>query len=370
MRTIIQFLIIVLFLVSNCIAGDKSKSYYVYLQDPNDLINTDNFYEYQIIKNDYLSKIAYRFYGNGLKWNKIYIANPYIIDPDWIYPNNWLVIPDIYKNMDGNPSKTKETFLCQSDEELTKQITAPIKPDTTLPVIKPKIEPTRSEPTAVKPSKTKETFLYQSDDELIKQITTSIKPDTTLSVIKPKIEPIRSKPTVVKPIKAITNTSISTTDSDSTKIYIFSRNNPNWILGLYGGYPFGDIPSKDDNMVFGALVGTPLRIKVGPLGARLGLGILGFNHTNKFYPGAGIYMYLSVGDLLKIDMPLKFQVNGTGFYWPPSEENGYGILASASVPIGKSPFDIGIFAGIGEYNNANNKNSTWKNMGIMLQLLL
>ena len=64
------------------------------------------------------------------------------------------------------------------------------------------------------------------------------------------------------------------------------------------------------------------------------------------------------------------RLNGTGYYWPSSEENGYGLLGTLSYPIGKTHFDIGIFGGIGEYNNKNNQNSNWKHTGLMLQLLL
>ena len=100
-RTIVLISLFIISL-SYCIASDNNKSPYVYLQNPSKLINQDNSYEYLIMKNDHLSHLAYKFYQNGLKWPKIYKANPYIIDPDWIYPNNWLVIPDIFSDENGN----------------------------------------------------------------------------------------------------------------------------------------------------------------------------------------------------------------------------------------------------------------------------
>ncbi len=109
-------LLVNLFIISlsYCIASDSNKSPYVYLQNPSKLINPDNSYEYLIKKNDHLSHLAYKFYHNGLIWPKIYKANPYIIDPDWIYPNNWLVIPDIFSDEMGNVVTERRSFTQES----------------------------------------------------------------------------------------------------------------------------------------------------------------------------------------------------------------------------------------------------------------
>jgi nucleoid-associated protein YgaU len=48
-----------------------------------------------VVRGDYLSKIAQRFYGNGNLWPKIYAANKAVIgpDPNLIFPGQSLVIP-------------------------------------------------------------------------------------------------------------------------------------------------------------------------------------------------------------------------------------------------------------------------------------
>ena len=46
---------------------------------------TGNYYK--VVKGDNLLKIAGRkeIYGDPYKWTKIHQANPYVVDPDWIY---------------------------------------------------------------------------------------------------------------------------------------------------------------------------------------------------------------------------------------------------------------------------------------------
>jgi len=104
--------------MSFCWAHEKGESHYVYLQNPNDLINPQNFYEYRIIRNDHLSHLSYKFYRDGIKWPKIYKANPYVVDPNWIYPDNLLVIPDIFTDKNGNPITQERSFTYKSDENV------------------------------------------------------------------------------------------------------------------------------------------------------------------------------------------------------------------------------------------------------------
>jgi len=53
------------------------------------------FYEYTIVKGDCLWFIAGRFYNDPFLWPEIHRANPYIVDPHWIYPDDKLIIPGI-----------------------------------------------------------------------------------------------------------------------------------------------------------------------------------------------------------------------------------------------------------------------------------
>lgn len=50
---------------------------------------------YTVVKGDYLWKLAKRYYGDGMKWHKIYDANKAVIgsDPNLIFPGQVFVIP-------------------------------------------------------------------------------------------------------------------------------------------------------------------------------------------------------------------------------------------------------------------------------------
>ena len=50
MKKAVTTAFLLIFSLLFCLAHDKDKSHYVYLQDPNDLINPNIFYEYMIIK--------------------------------------------------------------------------------------------------------------------------------------------------------------------------------------------------------------------------------------------------------------------------------------------------------------------------------
>lgn len=51
---------------------------------------------YTVVKGDWLSKIAKKFYGDAKKWNVIFDANKEVIkDPDLIYPGQQLRIPKL-----------------------------------------------------------------------------------------------------------------------------------------------------------------------------------------------------------------------------------------------------------------------------------
>ena len=98
----------------------------------------------------------------------------------------------------------------------------------------------------------------------------------------------------------------------------------------------------------------------------MGGGVLGFNSIDKLYPGVGLLLNLSISELLNLTTPVQLQIHGTGFYWPDGGI-GTGVIGSTSVPLGKSPFNIGLYVGAGEYRNSDSTKSSWKNTGIMLQ---
>ena len=50
-------------------------------------------FTYNVVRGDWLSKIAGRVYGDIYKWNVIHQANPSIRNPDLIYPNDKIVVP-------------------------------------------------------------------------------------------------------------------------------------------------------------------------------------------------------------------------------------------------------------------------------------
>lgn len=344
----VTLIFLLLFSLSFCLAHDGDKSHYVYLQDPADLINPNGFYEYMIIKDDHLSHLAYKFYHDGLRWPKIYKANPYIIDPNWIYPDNWLVIPEIYFDESGNPITEKRSFDYKSNDEVITGST--IKSST------------------VHASSSYQDSKTDNDKDIGKTIIS--KTDTQVhesdSEINEKLENDAEK-TIQQLIINLDKRNIDSKAKASAK-HSYS-NNPNWVIGLVSGYPFGDVPDDDDNLDFGLLIGTPLRIILGPISARLGAGIIGFNFTDKIYPGAGLLLNLAISELLEWTTPVQLQVHGTGFYIPDGSI-GKGILGSVSVPLGDSPYTLGIYVGMGDYDSNNSVKSIWKNTGLLLQLQL
>ena len=374
--------LLIIFLLSSlsyCLAHDEDKSHYAYLQDPNDLINPNDFYEYQIIKNDYLSFLAVRFYNDKWKWTKIYEANPYIIDPNWIYPDNWLVIPDIYSDKNGNPITKQRSFTYKSnDTVILNSVTKStiVQQDSLYPKDKSGNSPEHQN----NGEDIDETVLFKTEKPNIENesgIGEQLKEDfddTTKITIKPSIATTYDNDNntikVTDQIPAKNLTIKSRIDPTEEAVAKSSYNtNPNWVIGLHGGYPFGDVPNKDDDLVFGLLIGTPLRITLGSINARLGAGFLGYNFTGKIYPGAGLLLSFAINELLRWSTPIQLQFHGTGFYVPDGGV-GTGIFASTSVPIADSPFNIGLYLGIGKLNTGESTNSTWKNTGLFLQLQL
>jgi len=472
MKSIATKVFLIIVSISFCWAHGKGESHYVYLQNPSDLINPQNFYEYRIIRNDHLSHLAYKFYRDGIKWPKIYKANPYVVDPNWIYPDNWLVIPDIFTDKNGNPITQERSFTYKSNEEVIAQTqnknaenynevtsTNFIAIDTESDghidgydvdgdgVIDAKSNLGHASITASQidldgdgiidgvdidgdgiidvESESSIAFSqidldgdgifdgvdidgdgiidteigidfdgdgiidgYDTDgdgyidvvagalavasqDEMFDGQKESIAESDNQDLNK--IDDYNTEPSYSK-----SNQSDQASDikEKSNKEYPYTvnkssypRKNPNWIIGLHGGYPFGNVPTEDDNLNFGLLVGTPLRIVLGPLSARLGGGILGYDFNDKLYPGVGLLLNLAISELLRLSTPIQLQIHGTGFYVPEGSI-GKGIIGSVSVPLGDSSFNLGLYVGMGDYDNSDSIKSDWKNAGLMLQLQL
>ncbi|MEE9571653.1 MAG: hypothetical protein V3W20_01240 [Candidatus Neomarinimicrobiota bacterium] len=364
MKKTILLMFLILFSFSLCLAHDEDKSHYVYLQDPNDLINPNSFYKYMIIKNDYLSYLSNRFYNDSWKWTKIHQANPYIVDPNWIYPNNWLVIPDIYPDENGNPITDKRSFTYQTNDlvnpasetktKITKEnilnhVDSPVRTDNEENIDNNKLLQ----------SKTQD---IESESEIMEQLEINVEDATKIKLESSTAITYRNYPK-----KDIINHSDKNKKSSKYKKPAVYRNS-NWVIGLYGGYPFGEVSDEDDNLAYGLLIGTPLNVTFGPISARLGGGFLGYDFADKLYPGAGVLLNLAISELFKWTTPAQLLIHGTRFYVPEGG-TGTGVIVSTSVPLGKSPFNIGLYIGIGEYNNDSVK-SNWKNTGLLLQLQL
>ncbi len=111
---------------------------------------------YKIKKGDCLWNISKEFYSNPFLWPKIWDANPYIQNPDLIFPEDELVLPDISaesmeveKEMAISPKKVEEepikttkekdvvseekTTVVEEEEEETEEIEEVIK-DVQIPI--------------------------------------------------------------------------------------------------------------------------------------------------------------------------------------------------------------------------------------------
>ncbi|MCJ7801651.1 MAG: hypothetical protein MUP82_04760 [Candidatus Marinimicrobia bacterium] len=139
---------------------------------------------------------------------------------------------------------------------------------------------------------------------------------------------------------------------------------PGWKLGITAGYPLG-AAQEDQTANFGLLLGTPLGIKVGPLGIGLGAGAFSYDF-DKFYFGGGLLASLCINDLLNLEIPLTFQLHGMGFYIFGEDQGlGVGGIGSATIPFGDSPFSLGLYGGLGKYY-PNDNGYIWDNVGAVL----
>jgi len=312
----LALIFLMLLFVTFSFAHDGNVPHYVKMEDPAGLVNPDGFFEYMIIKGDCLWFIADEFYNDPFKWRKIYKANSYIIDPDWIYPNNWLVIPNVFADTDGNPLYT---------------VTG--------------VKPVISE---IEVSEETGKIDTEEEDPSTTATTTT---DTQKDIIKATKEA-----TVVAKEDDLKDMEKSCVESYCGK--------PGWKLGLHAGYPLGSAP-EDQTLNLGLLLGTPLGVNIGPLNIGLGAGAFTYDFE-KIYVGGGLLASLCVNDLLKLDIPVRFQLHGIGFYIFGEDQGlGFGGIGSASVPFGKSPMSLGLYGGFGKYY-PNDNDYNWGNAGAVL----
>ncbi|MEE8340662.1 MAG: hypothetical protein V3R52_01045 [Candidatus Neomarinimicrobiota bacterium] len=387
MNKTVLIMLLLLFSSTFCFAHDKDQSHFVYMQNPSELINPDDFYEHMIIRNDNLSFLSNRFYNDPWKWIKIYQANTYIIDPNWIYPDNWLVIPDIYSDENGDPITETRSFTYESEDIVISDSTADssIDKDNILDQTDKSAESkvqsdneANIDQTAVIESETK---AIESDLELENLLDNFVEDDTISTTSDESTDKIASNETRIEAREEVitiysysNNPPIDEFDEYDNRAVsnminkINTYKDPNWIIGLFGGYPFGDVPDEEDNLAYGLLVGTPLRFTRGVFNVRLGAGVLGYDFSNKLYPGAGVLLSIALNELFQLSNPVQLQIHGTGFYVPDGEL-GTGLLISTIAPIGESPFNLGLYVGVGEYNNDPVK-SNLKSTGLILQLII
>ncbi len=306
---------LMLILVTFGFSHKSNVPHYVKMENPAGLVNPDGFFQYMIVKGDCLWFIADRFYKDPFKWKKIHKANPYIVDPDWIYPNNWIVIPNVFTDADGKPIYSVDGIKPGPSKEKadTQELVKPVE--------KPEAVPGTTDSQKDKIISTKE---KTSKKGLLK--------GKNADIYKPCVESYCGK--------------------------------PGWKLGLHAGFPLGSAP-EDETLNLGLLLGTPLGVNVGPLNIGLGAGAFTYNFE-KIYIGGGLLASLCVNDLLKLDIPVKLQLHGAGFYiFGEDQGPGFGVIGSGSVPFGKSPMSLGLYGGLGKYY-PNDNEYNWGNAGAVL----
>ncbi len=183
----ITIILLMLLFVTFCFAHNEDASHYVNMTNSADLVNPNGFFEYMIVAGDGLWFLADRFYNDPLKWKKIHKANPYIVDPNWIYINNWLVIPNVYVDNNGMPIYSEV-----APESLKEVITEPITP-----------------------------IVVDDDPKTTKEVEVASDATTAELIVLDE-----------------------TYDKSSVETYC---SKPIWKIGLHVGYPVGDAP-EDENL--------------------------------------------------------------------------------------------------------------------------
>ena len=360
----LALILLMLLFVTFSFAQDENVPRYVNMENPAGLVNPDGFFEYMIVKGDCLWFIADEFYNNPFKWTKIHEANPYIIDPDWIYPNNWLVIPKFFADSDGKPVYGLPPTKVTVSSEPTMLVVHDSEGNV---IIDESGKAVIIEGYSVDLNSDGVIDGYDTDGD--GAINVAINDAVTLT----DYNTAKAKADAKAEVKAAEEAALAAAASDlkdtekmecdksSVESYC---GKPGWKLGLHAGYPVGGGP-EDENLNLGLLLGTPLEVKIGPLSVGLGAGAFTYDF-DKYYFGGGLLASLCINDLLKLDMPLILQLHGVGFYVFGEDQGlGFGAIGSGSVPLGKTPLSLGLYGALGKYY-PNDNDYNWSNVGAVL----
>ena len=368
----ITLILLILLLTSFSYAQDKNVPRYVNMENSADLVNPDGFFEYMIIKGDCLWFIADDFYSDPFKWTEIHEANPYIIDPDWIYPNNWLVIPKVFADDSGKPMYSDDVVIDTEVDTSTELTGIAIDLDGNGIVDGVDIDGDGVIDAEAGIDLDGDGVIDGYDMDGDGNIDLLAGTTKTVEVEAAEEDAITALATTATTSEATPASSITKDKKDhkcdkSHKCDECKHSycgKPGWKLGVHAGYPVGGGP-EDENLNLGLLLGTPLGIKVGPLSVGLGAGAFTYDFDNLYF-GGGLLASLCINDLLKLDIPLILQMHGVGFYIFGEDHGlGVGAIGSASIPLGKSPLSLGLYGALGKYY-PNENDYNWSNVGAVL----
>ena len=360
MKKIVLISLMLLF-VTLSFAHDDNVSHYVNMENPASLVNPDGFFEYMIVKGDYLWMLADRFYSDPYKWREIHGGNPYIVDPNWIYPNNWLVIPNVFSDSDGKPVYGLPPTVAIVSNEPTQLVAYDSEGNV---IIDDSGKAVAIAGYGVDSDGDGVIDGYDTDGD--GQIDITAGDALTLdehNAAKTEAD-AKAKAAEAKAAEEEARAAAATLATQEKKARKSYCSKPGWKLGLHAGYPVGGGP-EDENLNLGLLLGTPLGVKVGPLSLGLGAGAFTYDF-NKFYLGGGLLASLCINELLQLDMPVILQLHGAGFYIFGEEQGlGVGAIGSANAPLGNTPLSLGLYGALGKYYPGD-KDYTWSNVGVVL----
>ncbi|MEE8340663.1 MAG: hypothetical protein V3R52_01050, partial [Candidatus Neomarinimicrobiota bacterium] len=97
----------------------------------------------------------------------------------------------------------------------------------------------------------------------------------------------------------------------------------------------------------------------------LGAGVFSYNFDD-FYFGGGLLASLCLNELFNLDIPFVLQAHGVGFYVFGEDQGlGIGAMGSANIPLGATPFSLGLYGALGKYYPDDN-DFDWSNVGAVL----